>query len=157
MQKHRGPARIFEQEEDCIAALLSGKVKGGEVLVIRYEGPRGGPGMREMVMTTYLIVDLGLDKSVALVTDGRFSGTSGGPCIGHLSPEAMVGGPIAVLRDGDIIDIDIPLRRLQVELSAEEIERRKTSWNPPPPKVTHGYLAHFAKHATSADKGAYLE
>ena len=157
MQKHRGPARVFEQEEDCIDALLAGKVKKGDVLVIRYEGPRGGPGMREMVMTTYLIVDMGLDKSVALVTDGRFSGTSGGPCIGHLSPEAMVGGPIAVLRDGDIIDMDIPGRRLNVELSDEEINKRKTSWKPPQPKITHGWLAHFAKHATSADKGAYLE
>ncbi len=157
MLKHRGPARVFEQEEDCIDVLLAGKVKEGDVLVIRYEGPRGGPGMREMVMATYLIVDMGLDRSVALVTDGRFSGTSGGPCIGHLSPEAMVGGPIAVLRDGDIIDIDIPARRLNVELSDEEINKRKTSWKPPQPKVTHGWLAHFAKHATSADKGAYLE
>jgi dihydroxy-acid dehydratase len=157
MQKHRGPARIFEQEEPCIEALLSGKVKEGDVLVIRYEGPRGGPGMREMVMTTYLIVDMGLDKSVALVTDGRFSGTSGGPCIGHLSPEAMAGGPIAVLRDGDIVDIDIPARRLNVELSDAEIKKRLASWKPPQPKVTHGWLAYFAKHATSADQGAYLE
>lgn len=157
MQKHRGPARVFEQEEDCIDALISGRVKEGEVLVIRYEGPRGGPGMREMVMATYLIVDMGLDKSVALVTDGRFSGTSGGPCIGHLSPEAMVGGPIAVLCNGDVIDIDIPGRRLNVELSAAEISRRKASWNAPPPKVTHGWLGYFGKHATSADQGAYLE
>ncbi len=157
MQKHRGPARVFEQEEDCIDALLAGKVKEGDVLVIRYEGPRGGPGMREMVMATYLIVDMGLDRSVALVTDGRFSGTSGGPCIGHLSPEAMTGGPIAHLRDGDIMDIDIPARRLNVELRDEEINKRKTSWKPPQPKVTHGWLAHFAKHATSADQGAYLE
>ena len=108
-------------------------------------------------MTTYLIVDMGLDKSVALVTDGRFSGTSGGPCIGHLSPEAMVGGPIAVLRDGDIIDIDIPARCLKVELSDAEIKKRLASWKPPQPKVTHGWLAYFAKHATSADQGAYLE
>jgi len=157
MQKHRGPARVFEQEEDCLDALLAGKVKEGDVLVIRYEGPRGGPGMREMVMTTYLIVDMGLDRSVALVTDGRFSGTSGGPCIGHLSPEAMTGGPIAHLRDGDIINIDIPARRLNVELKDEEINKRKASWKPPQPKVTHGWLAHFAKHATSAEQGAYLE
>jgi len=157
MQKHRGPARVFEQEEDCIDALLAGKVKEGDVLVIRYEGPRGGPGMREMVMTTYLIVDMGLDRSVALVTDGRFSGTSGGPCIGHLSPEAMTGGPIAHLRDGDMMDIDIPARRLNVELKDEEINKRKTSWKPPQPKVTHGWLAHFAKHATSAEQGAYLK
>jgi dihydroxy-acid dehydratase len=157
MQKHRGPARIFVQEEDCVDALLAGKVNRGEVLVIRYEGPKGGPGMREMVMATWMLVELGLDKSVAIVTDGRFSGTSGGPCVGHLVPEAMVGGPIAVLRDGDIINIDIPSRTLSVELSDEEIRQRLASWKPPEPKVTKGYLAHFAKHATSADKGAYLD
>jgi dihydroxy-acid dehydratase len=136
---------------------LSGKVKEGEVLVIRYEGPKGGPGMREMVMATWLLVDLGLDKSTAIVTDGRFSGTSGGPCVGHLVPEAMAGGPIAVLRDGDIIDIDIAARSLSVALSDEEIRQRLISWRPPDPKVTKGYLAHFAKYVTSADKGAYLE
>ena len=157
MHKHRGPARIFEQEEDCIEALLAGNVEEGEVLVIRYEGPRGGPGMREMVMATWLLVDMGLDKSVAIVTDGRFSGTSGGPCIGHMVPEAMVGGPIAVLRNGDMIDIDIPSRTVTAEISDEEIKQRLTTWTPPEPKVTRGYLAHFAKHATSADKGAYLE
>lgn len=157
MQKHRGPARVFEQEEDCIAALLDGQVKGGEVLVIRYEGPKGGPGMREMVMATWLLVDLGLDRSVAIVTDGRFSGTSGGPCVGHLVPEAMAGGPIAVLRDGDFIDIDIPARRVSAEISDEEIRQRLASWRPPEPKVTKGYLAHFAKYVVSADKGAYLE
>jgi len=100
---------------------------------------------------------MGLDKSVALVTDGRFSGTSGGPCIGHLSPEAMVGGPVAVLRDRDIIDLDIPARRLNVDLGDREIEKRKISWSPPQPKITHGWLGHFAKHVTSAEKGAYLE
>ena len=157
MHKHSGPARVFEQEEDCIDALLAGKVKEGEVLVIRYEGPKGGPGMREMVTATWLLVDMGLDRSIAIVTDGRFSGTSGGPCIGHLVPEAMVGGPIAVLRDGDIIDIDIPSRTVNVELSDEEIRQRLLAWEPPKPKVTKGYLAHFAKYATSADKGAYLE
>ncbi len=157
MQKHRGPARVFEQEEDCIDALLAGKVKEGEVLVIRYEGPKGGPGMREMVMATWMLVDLGLDKSVAIVTDGRFSGTSGGPCVGHLVPEAMAGGPIAVLRDGDIIDIDIPARRVSVELTEDQIAQRMASWKRPEPKVTKGYLAHFAKYVTSADKGAYLE
>jgi dihydroxy-acid dehydratase len=157
MHRHRGPARVFEQEEDCIDALLSGRVKEGDVIVIRGEGPRGGPGMREMVMATWLLVDLGLDRSVAIVTDGRFSGTSGGPCIGHLVPEAVDGGPIAVIRDGDIIDIDIAARTLKLEVSAEEIERRLAGWTPPAPKVTKGYLAHFAKYATSADKGAYLE
>jgi dihydroxy-acid dehydratase len=157
MQKHRGPARVFEQEEECIDALLSGAVKEGEVLVIRYEGPKGGPGMREMVMATWLLVDLGLDKSVAIITDGRFSGTSGGPCVGHLVPEAMAGGPIAVLRDGDIIDIDIPARRVSVELTDDQIRQRMTLWKQPEPKVTKGYLAHFAKYVTSADKGAYLE
>ncbi len=157
MQKHRGPARVFEQEEDCIEALLSGKVKEGEVMVIRYEGPKGGPGMREMVMATWLLVDLGLDKSIAIVTDGRFSGTSGGPCIGHLVPEAMVGGPIAIVRDGDMIDIDIPARRVSLEVSEEEIKKRLALWKAPEPKVTRGYLAHFAKYAVSADKGAYIE
>ena len=157
MHKHRGPARVFEQEEDCIDALLAGRVKEGDVMVIRYEGPKGGPGMREMVVATWLLVEMGLDKSVAIVTDGRFSGTSGGPCIGHLVPEAMVGGPIAALRNGDIIDIDIASRTVNVELSDEEIRQRLSSWKPPEPKVTKGYLAHFAKYATSADKGAYLE
>jgi dihydroxy-acid dehydratase len=157
MQKHRGPARVFEQEEDCIDALLSGKVREGEVIVIRYEGPKGGPGMREMVMATWLLVEMGLDKSIAIVTDGRFSGTSGGPCVGHLVPEAMNGGPIAVLRDGDMIEIDIPSRKISVELGDEEIAGRLASWQRPGPKVTKGYLAHFAKYVTSADKGAYLE
>jgi dihydroxy-acid dehydratase len=157
MQKHRGPARVFEQEEDCIDALLAGRVREGEVLVIRYEGPKGGPGMREMVMATWMLVDLGLDRSVAIVTDGRFSGTSGGPCVGHLVPEAMAGGPIAVLRDGDMIDIDIPARRVSVDLTDDQIKERTASWKRPEPKVTKGYLAHFAKYATSADKGAYLE
>ncbi len=157
MQSHRGPARVFTQEEDCVEALLAGKVNQGEVLIIRYEGPKGGPGMREMVMATWMLVELGLDKSVAIVTDGRFSGTSGGPCVGHLVPEAASGGPIAALRDGDIISIDIPSRTLNVELSDEEISERLKSWKPPAPKITKGYLAHFAKHAVSADKGAYLD
>ena len=126
-------------------------------MVIRYEGPKGGPGMREMVMATWLLVDMGLDKSVAIITDGRFSGTSGGPCVGHIVPEAMDGGPIAVLRDGDMIEIDIPSRKLRVELSEEDIKQRLKSWKRPEPKITRGYLAHFAKYATSADKGAYLE
>jgi dihydroxy-acid dehydratase len=157
MQRHRGPARVFEQEEDCVEALLSGRVKEGEVMVIRYEGPKGGPGMREMIMATWLLVDMGLDTSVAIVTDGRFSGTSGGPCVGHLVPEAVDGGPIAVLEDGDIIEIDIPSRTIRAELSDAEIQRRLASWKRPEPRVTKGYLAHFAKYAVSADKGAYLE
>jgi dihydroxy-acid dehydratase len=157
MHTHRGPARVFEQEEDCIEALLSGKVKEGDVMVIRYEGPKGGPGMREMVMATWLLVDMGLDKSVAIITDGRFSGTSGGPCVGHIVPEAMEGGPIAVLRDGDMIEIDIPSRKLGVELSEEDLTQRMKFWKRPEPKITRGYLAHFAKYVTSADKGAYLE
>ncbi len=157
MHRHRGPARVFEQEEDCIAALLSGAVKEGEVMVIRYEGPKGGPGMREMVMATWLLVDMGLDKSVAIITDGRFSGTSGGPCVGHIVPEAMDGGTIAVIKDGDIVEIDIPSRTINVELTDEEIQSRLSSWRRPEPKVTKGYLALFAKYATSADKGAYLE
>ncbi|HME42289.1 MAG TPA: dihydroxy-acid dehydratase [Syntrophorhabdales bacterium] len=157
MQRHRGPVRVFMQEEDCVDALLAGKVKQGEVLIIRYEGPKGGPGMREMVMATWMLLELGLDKSVAIVTDGRFSGTSGGPCVGHLVPEAAVGGPIAALRDGDVVAIDIPSRTLNVELTEDEIRQRLVSWKAPEPKVTKGYLAHFAKHAVSADKGAYLD
>jgi dihydroxy-acid dehydratase len=157
MQRHIGPARVFEQEEDCIEALLSGKVSEGDVLVIRYEGPKGGPGMREMVMATWMLKDLGLDTSVAIITDGRFSGTSGGPCVGHIAPEAMVGGPIAVLQDGDTIEIDIPARRLHAAVSDDEIAQRLKLWKAPEPKITRGYLAHFAKYATSADKGAYLE
>jgi dihydroxy-acid dehydratase len=113
--------------------------------------------MREMVVITWLIVDMGLDTSVALLTDGRFSGTSGGPCIGHVTPEAMLGGPIALIQDGDMINIDIPARRLDVELSDQELSQRKKTWQAPQPKVTHGWLAHFAKHATGADKGAYLD
>jgi len=157
MQKHRGPARVFEQEEDCIDALLAGKIEKGDVLVIRYEGPKGGPGMREMVVVTWLLKDLGLDTSVAVVTDGRFSGTSGGPCIGHIVPEAMLGGPIAVLQDGDMLDIDIAARTLAVDIDKDEITRRLAAWSAPAPKVTRGYLAHFAKHVVSADKGAYLD
>ncbi|HEY3275069.1 MAG TPA: dihydroxy-acid dehydratase [Syntrophorhabdaceae bacterium] len=157
MQRHKGPARVFEQEEDCIEALLSGKVQKGDVLVIRYEGPKGGPGMREMVMATWMLKDLGLDTSVAIITDGRFSGTSGGPCVGHIVPEAVMGGPIAVLADGDMIEIDIPERRLYAEVSDEEFSRRLAAWKAPEPKITRGYLAHFAKHVTSADKGAYLD
>ncbi len=157
MHTHRGPARVFEQEEDCIEALLSGRVKEGDVMVIRYEGPKGGPGMREMVMATWLLVDMGLDRSVAIITDGRFSGTSGGPCVGHIVPEAMDGGPIAILQDGDVIEIDIPSRKLTIELSNEDIQQRLKSWKRPEPKITRGYLAHFAKYVTSADKGAYLE
>jgi dihydroxy-acid dehydratase len=157
MYKHRGPARIFEREEDCVEAILGGKIEEGDVIVIRYEGPKGGPGMREMVMATWMLVYLGLGTSVALLTDGRFSGSSGGPCVGHLVPEAMEGGPIAILRDGGIIEMDIPSRTVNVDLSDEEIKKRLESWKRPDPKVTRGYLAHFARHATSADKGAYLE
>lgn len=157
MHTHVGPAHVFEQEEDCVEALLNGKVKEGEVLVIRYEGPKGGPGMREMVMATWMLVDLGLDKSVAIITDGRFSGTSGGPCVGHIVPEAQVGGPIAVLKDGDIVRIDIPRRSLTVDLSDEEIKERLKWWKPREQKVKKGYLATFAKHAVSADKGAYID
>jgi len=157
MLKHRGPARIFDQEEDCIDALLAGRVQKGDVIVIRYEGPKGGPGMREMVVVSWLVKDMGLDTSVAIITDGRFSGTSGGPCIGHIVPEAMVGGPIGLLHDGDVIDIDIESRTLNVEISDEEIQQRLASWRAPKPRVTRGYLAHFAKYVVSADKGAYLD
>ena len=156
MFKHRGPARIFETEEQAIKALLAEQVKRGDIIVIRYEGPRGGPGMREMVVVTWLVKDMGLDDSVAVVTDGRFSGTSGGPCIGHISPEAMEGGPIAIVQEGDIIDIDIKARKINLDLTENEIANRKSKWSPPPPRITTGFLAHFAKYATSSDKGAFL-
>jgi len=156
MFKHRGSARVFEAEEDAIKALLAGQIQRGDVIVIRYEGPRGGPGMREMVIVTWLVKDMGLDDSVAVVTDGRFSGTSGGPCVGHLSPEAMEGGTIAIVQDGDLIEIDIKARKINLDLEEDEIAKRKASWSPPPPSVTTGFLAHFAKYATSSDKGAFL-
>jgi len=156
MMKFRGRARVFNREEQAMKAILAGKIKSGDCVVIRYEGPSGGPGMREMLAPTAAIVGMGLSESVALITDGRFSGGTKGPCIGHISPEAAAGGPIAILRDGDIITIDIPARRLQAELSPEEIARRFKGWKSLPPKITKGYLNRYSRLVSSADKGAIL-
>ena len=156
MMKFTGPARVFDREEEAMQAILNKKIKRGEVMVIRYEGPAGGPGMREMLAPTSAIVGMGLAESVALITDGRFSGGTKGPCIGHISPEASAGGPIAILKDGDIISIDIPKRKLEVKLSKQEIEKRFKFWKPIAPKIKSGYLARYSKLVSSADKGAIL-
>lgn len=157
MLVHEGPARVFDCEEDAIAAIKGGKIVPGDVVVIRYEGPKGGPGMREMLNPTSAIAGMGLGSSVALITDGRFSGASRGASIGHVSPEAAVGGPIAFIEEGDIISIDIPANTINVKVSDEELNARKAKWQPIEPKVTKGYLARYAKMVTSADKGAVLE
>ena len=157
MLVHEGPARVFDCEEDAIAAIKGGKIVPGDVVVIRYEGPKGGPGMREMLNPTSAIAGMGLGSSVALITDGRFSGASRGASIGHVSPEAAVGGPIAFIEEGDIISIDIPANAINVKVSDEELKARKAKWQPREPKVTKGYLARYAKMVTSADKGAVLE
>jgi dihydroxy-acid dehydratase len=155
MLVYRGPAKVFDSEDEAIEAIMGQKVKDGDVVVIRYEGPKGGPGMREMLNPTAVIAGMGL--RVALLTDGRFSGATRGACIGHVSPEAMDGGPVALLRDGDIISIDIPKRNLEVELSAEELKLRQDAWVKPEPKVTGGYLARYARLVTSANTGAVLK
>ena len=156
MLKHSGPARVFDCEEDAIAAIKGGKIVAGDVVVIRYEGPKGGPGMREMLNPTSAIAGMGLGSSVALITDGRFSGASRGASIGHVSPEAAVGGPIALIEEGDIIDIDIDNHSINVEVSDEELAARKAKWQPKAPKVTTGYLTRYASLVTSANKGAIL-
>lgn len=152
---YKGTAKCFNSEEEAIEAITGGKIKDGDVVVIRYEGPKGGPGMREMLNPTAVIAGMGL--KVALITDGRFSGATRGACIGHVSPEAMAGGPIAYLEDGDIIDIDIPNRKLNVLISDEEMAKRKANWVKPEPKVKTGYLSRYAKLTTSASTGAVLE
>ena len=154
---HEGPARVFDCEEDAIAAIKGGKIVAGDVVVIRYEGPKGGPGMREMLNPTSAIAGMGLGSSVALITDGRFSGASRGASIGHVSPEAAVGGPIALIEEGDIIAIDIPNMKLDVKVSEEELEARRAKWQPREPKVTSGYLARYASMVTSGNRGAVLE
>jgi dihydroxy-acid dehydratase len=156
MMKFEGIARVFNSEEACMKAVLAGKVKAGDVVVIRYEGPKGGPGMREMLSSTATITGMGLSRSVALITDGRFSGGTRGPCIGHVSPEAMEGGTIAILRDGDRIRIDIPRRRIDVLLSDREIKERFRRWKPIRPKITKGYLARYARMVSSAGSGAVM-
>ena len=157
MLVHEGPARVFDCEEDAIAAIKGGKIVAGDVVVIRYEGPKGGPGMREMLNPTSAIAGMGLGSSVALITDGRFSGASRGASIGHIAPEAAVGGPIALVEEGDIIKIDIPNNRLDVDISDEEMEERRKKWRPREPKVTTGYLARYASMVTSGNRGAILE
>ena len=157
MLVHEGPARVFDCEEDAIEAIKSGRIVAGDVVVIRYEGPKGGPGMREMLNPTSAIAGMGLGSSVALITDGRFSGASRGASIGHVSPEAAVGGPIALVEEGDIIRINIPENRLDVDVSEEEMEQRRAKWQPREPKVTTGYLARYASMVTSGNRGAILE
>ena len=157
MLVHEGPARVFDCEEDAIAAIRGGKIVEGDVVVIRYEGPKGGPGMREMLNPTSAIAGMGLCSSVALITDGRFSGASRGASIGHISPEAAVGGPIALIEEGDIIAIDIPANTINVKVSDEELAARREKWAPREPKVKTGYLARYASMVTSADKGAILK
>ncbi len=154
MMRFKGKARVFDSEEKAMKAIMEGKIKSGDVVVIRYEGPRGGPGMREMLSPTAAIAGMGLAESVALITDGRFSGGTRGPCIGHISPEAMEGGPIAVIQEGDIISIDIPARRLNVEISDGEIAKRLEGWKKPKPKITKGWLARYARNVSSAATGA---
>ncbi len=157
MLKHSGPARVYDCEEDAMEAITTGQINDGDVVVIRYEGPKGGPGMREMLNPTSAIMGRGQGGTVALITDGRFSGATRGASIGHVSPEAAVGGPIALIRDGDIIDIDINANTINVRLSDEELAERKAQWQPREPKITTGYLARYASLVTSGNRGAVLE
>jgi len=152
----RGKARVFENEEDCVAAIFGNKIKKGDVIVIRYEGPKGGPGMREMLGPTSAILGMGLGNDVSLITDGRFSGASRGACVGHISPEAQVGGLIALVEEGDTIVIDINAGILHLDVPEETIEERRKHWKAPTPKITTGYLARYTKLVTGADKGAVL-
>ncbi len=156
MLVHKGPARVFDSEEDAIKAIWDQKIKAGDVVVIRYEGPKGGPGMRETLSPTSAIIGSGLGSSVALITDGRFSGATRGAAIGHVSPEAAIGGPIGLLEEGDIISINIPEHKIEVELSDEELEKRKVKWKPRQPKITTGYLARYSKLVSSGTSGAVL-
>ena len=148
---------MYDSEEEAISAIYAGKIEKGDVVVIRYEGPKGGPGMREMLSPTSAICGMGLDKDVALITDGRFSGASRGASIGHVSPEAAVGGPIALVEEGDIIKINIPELKLELDVSDEELAARKAKWQPREPKVKTGYLARYASMVTSGNRGAILE
>nr|MCU0555362.1 dihydroxy-acid dehydratase [Syntrophales bacterium] len=157
MLVNEGRARVFDSEDDAIAAILGGKIKAGDVIVIRYEGPKGGPGMREMLAPTSALAGMGLAESVALLTDGRFSGGSRGAAIGHISPEAAEGGPIALVREGDRIAIDIPKRKITLMVSAEELKKRKKAWKAPKPKIQSGYLSRYASLVTSGSTGAVLK
>ncbi len=156
MMKHTGPARVFNSEEEACAAINGGAVKAGDVVVIRYEGPKGGPGMREMLTPTSSICGMGLSSSVALITDGRFSGATKGPAVGHVSPEAAAGGPIALIQEGDSVTVDIEGGALTLNIPAEELEARRAAWQPPAPKHDHGVLAKYARMVSSADEGAYV-
>ena len=157
MLKHSGRARVFDSEEDSVKAIMDGSIKAGDVIVIRYEGPKGGPGMREMLTPTSTIAGVGLDKEVALITDGRFSGATKGASIGHISPEAQEGGPIAFVQEGDIIEIDISNNSINLSVESSELEKRRKQWVKPPVKITEGYLARYARMVSSASKGAVLE
>jgi dihydroxy-acid dehydratase len=157
MLQCKGKARVFNSEELAMKAILAGKIRAGDVVVVRYEGPKGGPGMREMLSPTSAIAGMGLSDSVALITDGRFSGGTRGPCIGHISPEAMEGGPIAIVRDGDLINIDIPKRKLDLLLSAGEIKKRREAHRPIKPKIKEGWLSRYARFVTSASTGAIMK
>ena len=156
MLKHSGPAKVFDSEEEAMQAINDGFIVEGDVVVIRYEGPKGGPGMREMLNPTSAIMGRGLGSSVALITDGRFSGATRGACVGHVSPEAAVGGPIALVEDGDIIEIDIPNNKITLNVSDEELAKRRAAWKPREPKITTGYLARYAKLVSSGAQGAVL-
>jgi len=154
--KHTGPAVVYNSEEESMADIMNGDVKAGDVVIIRYEGPKGGPGMREMLAPTSAIAGAGLSESVALITDGRFSGGTRGPCIGHVSPEAAAGGPIALVKNGDMISIDIPARKIDLLVDPAEMEIRKKAWVPPEPKIKSGILARYRNSVTSASKGSVL-
>jgi dihydroxy-acid dehydratase len=156
MLTHSGPARVFDAEEEAIAAIYAGSIHPGDVVVIRYEGPRGGPGMREMLNPTSALAGMGLDKSVALITDGRFSGASRGASIGHVSPEAAQGGAIALVEEGDTIAIDIPAACIRVQVEEEVLRQRRAAWQPPAPHITTGWLSRYARLVSSADQGAVL-
>jgi dihydroxy-acid dehydratase len=157
MMNFKGKACVFDSEEAAMQMIMAGKIKKGDCVVIRYEGPKGGPGMREMLSPTAAIVGMGLANDVALITDGRFSGGTQGPCIGHISPEAQVGGPIAVVQEGDEIIIDIPARKIELNISAEDMKERLAKWKAPEPKETEGYLARYAHAVGSASEGAVLK
>ena len=156
MMRHKGPARVFNSEDEAIAVIYAGGIHAGDVVVIRYEGPKGGPGMREMLNPTSAIAGMGLDKDVALITDGRFSGATRGASIGHVSPEGASGGPIGLVQEGDLIEIDIPNHTINLCVDEDELARRRKDWVCPEPRIKTGYLARYARSVSSADKGAIL-
>jgi len=157
MLVHSGRARVYDSEEEAQSAILGGQINSGDVIVIRYCGPRGGPGMPEMLSPTSAVIGLGLGGSVALITDGRFSGGTQGACIGHVSPEAADGGPIALIQEGDTIPVDIPNRSITLEVGEDELTKRRAAWQPPAPKITSGYVARYARQVTSGSTGAVLK